>query len=44
MFSQELYNYISDADLHTKMDAVEYSTSPREVITVADMLRQLGRG
>lgn len=26
-----------DADLHTKMDGVEFSTSAREVVTVGDV-------
>lgn len=34
-----LLGYVSDGDLHTKLQDVEYSTNLREFITVGDMLR-----
>ena len=36
--SQEVINAIFDGDLHTRIQNVEFSTSPREVITVGDMM------
>lgn len=36
--SQEVINAIFDGDLHTKLEGVEFSTSPREIITVGEMM------
>lgn len=36
--SQEVINVIFDGDLHTRLQNVEFSTSPREVITVGEMM------
>lgn len=36
--SQEVINAIFDGDLHTRLQNVEFSTSPREVITVGEMM------
>ncbi|MGI8351715.1 hypothetical protein NiCM35_18330 [Niallia circulans] len=36
--SQEVINAIFDGDLHTRLQNVEFSTSPREVITVDEMI------
>lgn len=36
--SQEIINAIFDGDLHTRIQNVEFSTSPREVITVGEMM------
>jgi hypothetical protein len=38
--SQEVLNAIFDGDLHTKLEGVEFSTSPREVITVGEMMER----
>jgi hypothetical protein len=37
-FSKELLDKVSDGDQHTKLIAVEYSTSLREVVTLGYML------
>lgn len=37
--SKELLNYVSDGDMHTKLDRVEYSTSLREIVTVGYMMQ-----
>jgi hypothetical protein len=39
--SKELLDNVADGDLHTRLIAVEYSTSLREVITVGYMMEQL---
>jgi hypothetical protein len=36
--STELLDYVSDGDLHTKLDGVEYSTNLREIVTVGYMI------
>ncbi len=36
--SEEIINAIFDGDLHTRLKNVEFSTSPREVITVGEMM------
>ena len=36
--SQEVINATFDGDLHTKLEGVEFSTSPREIITVGEMM------
>lgn len=36
--SQEVINAIFDGDLHTSLQNVEFSTSPREVITIGEMM------
>lgn len=36
--SKEIINAIFDGDLHTRLKNVEFSTSPREVITVGEMM------
>jgi hypothetical protein len=38
MISKEILNYVADADEHTKIDGVEYSTNLREIVTVGYML------
>jgi hypothetical protein len=38
--SQEVLNAIFDGDLHTKLEGVEFSTSPRAVITVGEMMER----
>lgn len=38
--SKELLSYVSDADIHTKLSSVEFSTSLREIVTVGYMLEQ----
>jgi len=35
--TQELLNYISDGDLSTKLENVEYSTNLRAIVTVGYM-------
>jgi hypothetical protein len=37
-FSKELLDKVSDGDEHTRLVAVEYSTSIREVVTVGYMI------
>jgi hypothetical protein len=37
-FSKELLDKVSDGDKHTKLVAVQYSTSIREVVTVGYMI------
>jgi hypothetical protein len=39
-FSKELLENVADGDLHTRLIAVEYSTSLREVVTVGYMMEQ----
>lgn len=34
-----LYEWSKDADLQTKLEVVEHSTTPQEVATVGDMIR-----
>jgi hypothetical protein len=41
--SKELLNYIPDADLHIKLESVDYSTNLREIITVGYMMEQGGK-
>lgn len=36
--SQEVINAIFDGDLHTRIEGVEFSTSPRAIITVGEMM------
>lgn len=36
--SQEVINAVFDGDLHTRIQNVEFSTSPREVITIGEMM------
>ncbi|WP_158738657.1 hypothetical protein [Alteribacillus sp. YIM 98480] len=38
--SYELLDYVGDADLHTKLKDVEYSTDLREVVTVGFMMEK----
>lgn len=40
MISIELLSYVTDADLHTKMDGIEHSTNLREIVTVGYMIEQ----
>lgn len=42
-FSHELLVHVADADLHTKMSGVEYSTDLREIVTVGYMLENYER-
>jgi hypothetical protein len=37
LFSDIVMEQALDGDLQTKMSVIEYSTSPREVVTVGDM-------
>jgi hypothetical protein len=37
-FSKELLDKVTDGDEHTRLVAVEYSTSIREVVTVGYMI------
>lgn len=39
MISKELLDYVSDGDLHTKLNEVEYSTNLREIVTVGQMIK-----
>jgi hypothetical protein len=41
--SKELLKYIADADLHIKLESVDYSTSLREIVTVGYMIEQGGK-
>jgi Asp-tRNA(Asn)/Glu-tRNA(Gln) amidotransferase B subunit len=36
--SKELLEYVTDADLSTKLEGVEYSTNLREIVTVGYMM------
>lgn len=36
--SHDLLEYVVDADLSTKLEAVEYSTNLREIVTVGYMV------
>jgi hypothetical protein len=36
--SKELLNYVSDGDLHTVLDNVQYSTNLREIVTIGYMM------
>ena len=36
--SQEVINALFDGDLHTRIQNVEFSTSPRVIITVGEMM------
>lgn len=37
--SKVIFSIIMDGDLETKISGTPYSTSPREVITVGDMMK-----
>jgi hypothetical protein len=37
-FSKEVLDKVSDGDQHTKLLAIKYSTSVREVVTVGHMI------
>jgi hypothetical protein len=37
-FSKELLDYVADGDLQTKLFAVDYSTSLRDIVTVGYMI------
>jgi hypothetical protein len=39
-YNHLLLAHVSDGDLHTGMDGVEFSTNLREIITVEDMVKQ----
>jgi hypothetical protein len=39
-YNHLLLAHVSDGDLHTVMDGVEFSTNLREIITVGDMVQQ----
>jgi hypothetical protein len=41
--SKELLIRVMDADLHTKLVSVEYSTSLREIVTIGYMMEQGGK-
>ncbi|MFB4164778.1 hypothetical protein ACE1TI_13350 [Alteribacillus sp. JSM 102045] len=41
--SIELLDYVGDADLHTKLKDVEYSTNLRDVVTVGFMMERENR-
>jgi len=36
--SEEIIKAIFDGDLHTRLKNVEFSTSPREVISIGEMM------
>ena len=36
--SNELLDYVTDGDLHAKMEGVEHSTNLREIVTIAYMI------
>jgi hypothetical protein len=38
--SKELLDYVADGDLHTKLDAIDFSTNLREIVTVGYMMEQ----
>ncbi|MEW4325890.1 hypothetical protein Q0N12_04350 [Rossellomorea marisflavi] len=38
MISNSLIVHVADADFHTKMEGVEYSTDIREIVTLEYML------
>lgn len=42
--SKELLPYVVDADLHTKLESVEYSTNLRDIVTVGYMMEQNLKG
>lgn len=42
--TQSLLQYISDGDLSTKLESVEYSTNLRSIITVEYMMERYERG
>jgi hypothetical protein len=42
LVSQELVKYVFDGDLSTKIEVIKFSTNPREVVTVGEMLEQGG--
>ncbi|MFD2046044.1 hypothetical protein ACFSTA_12360 [Ornithinibacillus salinisoli] len=44
MISNEIFDYVADGDLHTKLDSVEYSTNLREIVTVGQMIERAERG
>lgn len=37
-FSNELFRYVTDGDLHKKLESVPQSTNLREVVTVGHMI------
>ncbi len=41
--NEALLDYVSDGDIHTKLEGIEYSTSWREIITVEDMVNYCGK-
>lgn len=38
MLNKELLSYVADADLHTKIKDVAYSTNLREIVTIGYMM------
>ena len=38
--SKDLLDYVVDGDLQTVLNSVEYSTSLREIVTIAYMIEQ----
>jgi hypothetical protein len=38
LISKEVLSYLSDGDLYTKYEAIEYSTNLRDVVTVGYMM------
>lgn len=42
-FTKELLELVTDGDLHTKLEGVEYSTSIREVVTIGQMIERIRR-
>ncbi|MEC1785768.1 hypothetical protein [Schinkia azotoformans] len=43
-FSKELLDYVADADHHTILADVPYSTSLREIVTIDYMMKSYERG
>jgi len=42
-FSNELFRYVTDGDLHRKLDSVSHSTSLRHVVTVGHMMEHYSK-
>ncbi|WP_182103754.1 hypothetical protein [Niallia taxi] len=42
-FSNELYRYVTDGDLHRKLDSIPHSTNLRDVVTVGHMIEHYSK-
>jgi hypothetical protein len=38
IFSKEILNRLSDVDYHSQFETIEFSTSPREIVTISYMV------